>query len=120
MLLLMRAMSQPAHLCSAEQYTWRMQYYFDNMGGVSSFSSPFNKDWERGKRMEEGWRAEQSHVPARGCRLGLRYAAASASPQGFYLVVVGILLAQNQKTRFWHSANRFLFTYRSCLLPAEK
>lgn len=62
-LFLMRAMSQPAHLCGAEQYIWRMQCYFDNMD-VSSFSSLFNKDWERAKRMEERWRAEQSPVPA--------------------------------------------------------
>lgn len=31
---------------------------------VSSFSSFFNKDWDRGKRVEEGWRAEQSLLPA--------------------------------------------------------
>lgn len=62
-LFLMRATSQPAHLCSAGQYIWRKRCYFDNMA-VSSFSSFFNKDWDRGKRVEEGWRAEQSLLPA--------------------------------------------------------
>lgn len=46
------------------------------------------------------------------------YAAASASARGFYLVVVGILLAENQKIGVL-ALFRCLLTYR-CLPPAEK